>query len=110
MVREVAHRTGWVRPGRCQAMTSAIQKTGWRAGVVGASLMVVAVLAVGGCSSGPGAANADCAASGSSSPAVAGSPLPGSGGAASSGHAAAGWTLPGADLANTPAVASAITS
>ena len=91
-------------------MTSAIQKTGWRAGVAGASPMLAAGLAVGGCSSGPGAATADCAASGSSSPAVAGSPVPGSGGATSSGRAAAGWTLPGADLANTRAVTSAITS
>jgi len=91
-------------------MTSAIQKTGRRAGVAGASVMLAAGLAVGGCSSGPGAATADCTASGSSSLAVAGSPVPGSGGAASSGHAAAGWTLPGADLANTRAVVSAITS
>jgi len=92
-------------------MTSAIQKTGWRAGVVGAAAMLAAGLAVGGCSSGPAATSADCAAAGlsnpvaASSPVAASPPLP-----AGNSHAGAGWTLPGADLANTRDVASAITS
>ena len=74
-----------------------------RSAVAGASLVLATGLAVGGCSSGPGGASgsrAECAASGSSSPAAASSPGP----------AGAGWTLPGADLANTRDVASAITS
>jgi len=90
--------------------------------VVGASLILAAGLAVGGCSSGSGAASADCAATGSSSPAaanslaaanspaLASSPAAASASPASNTRAAAGWTLPGADLANTRDVASAITS
>jgi outer membrane protein assembly factor BamB len=92
-------------------MTSPIQKTGRRAAVVGASAMLATGLAVGGCSSGPAATSAACTAPGSSNPVAASSPvaasfpLP-----AGNSHAAAGWTLPGADLANTRDVASAITS
>ena len=79
-----------------------------RSAMASAALILSAGLAVGGCSTGPGGANgaqAECAASGSSSPAAATSP-----GSAATSTATAGWTLPGANLQNTRDVASAINS
>jgi len=79
-----------------------------RSAMASAALILSAGLAVSGCSTGPGGANgaqAECAASGSSSPAAATSP-----GSAATSTATAGWTLPGANLQNTRDVASAINS
>jgi len=70
----------------------------------GASLLLAAGLAVGGCSGGSSSSAAP-ACSAKPGPAVTASgPLP-----PAAGKPAAGWTLPGADLANTRDVASAIT-
>jgi len=75
-----------------------------RATSIGASLLLAAGLAVGGCSGG-GSTSAGPACSAKTGKAVAASsPV------AATGKPAAGWTLPGADLANTRDVASAITS
>jgi alcohol dehydrogenase (cytochrome c) len=72
--------------------------------VAGVSLMVAAGLAVGGCgSSGTPLACSAKTAGGVSAPAGAAVP-------AATGKAAAGWTLPGANLQNTRYVASPITS
>jgi len=88
---------------------------GRRRAATGASLVLAAGLVLGGCgSSAPstatcsaksGAAAGTSAVTGSASPAVTGQA-----GAASSPPAAPGWTLPGANLANTRDVASPITS
>jgi glucose dehydrogenase len=70
----------------------------------GASLLLAAGLAVSGCSAGSSSSAAP-ACSAKPGPAVTASgPLP-----PAAGKPAAGWTLPGADLANTRDVASAIT-
>jgi glucose dehydrogenase len=76
-----------------------------RTGVASATLLVAASLAVGGCGSNGNSSVASCfakhAAAGQASSAPSGSPNP---------AVAAGWTLPGGNLANTRDVASAITS
>src|ERR1700722_14507405 len=76
----------------------------WRLPVAGAALVVVTALIAGGCSS---------ASSSSSStltcPSKHGTPVTGTA-PAGTGRPAPGWTQPGADLANTRDVASAITS
>ena len=80
---------------------------GYRANRPAAASVILAVaagLAAGGCASGARSSVASCAATqaaGQASSAPAGSANP---------AAAAGWTLPGGDLANTRDVASAITS
>jgi len=90
---------------------------GRRLTVAGASLVVAAGLAIGGCgssNSGTQGCFSKSAAAGSVG-AAGGSASPSAGGnagtaAASRNPVAAGWTLPGGDLANTRDVASAITS
>jgi hypothetical protein len=87
-----------------------------RLAVAGASLVVAAGLAVGGCGSSnsgtqgcfskSAVAGSVSAAGGSASPSAGHN----AGTAASRNPVAAGWTLPGGDLANTRDVASAITS
>ena len=76
-----------------------------RPAVAGVVLAVAAGLAVGGCGSGAKPSVASCsakhAAAGQASSTLPGSPNP---------AVAAGWTLPGGNLANTRDVASAITS
>ena len=76
-----------------------------RPAVVGVILAVAAGLAVGGCGSSGNSSVASCsaqhAAAGQASSAPGGSPNP---------AVAAGWTLPGGNLANTRDVASPITS
>jgi len=76
-----------------------------RPAVVGVIVTVAAGLAVGGCASSAKSSVASCsaqhAAAGHASSVPAGSPSP---------AVAAGWTLPGGNLANTRDVASAITS
>jgi alcohol dehydrogenase (cytochrome c) len=77
-----------------------------RTGVAGVTLLAAASLAVGGCASSKSSSSvASCfakpAAAGKASSAPSSSPNP---------AAAAGWTLPGGNLANTRDVASAITS
>src|ERR1035438_2424216 len=71
----------------------------------GVTLLVAASLAVGGCGSSSNSSRASCfsnpAATGQAGSAPSGSPNP---------AAAAAWTLPGGNLANTRDVASAITS
>ena len=75
-----------------------------RPAVAGVILTVAAGLAAGGCASGARSSTASCSAHhpapGQASSAPPGSPNP---------AAAAGWTLPGGNLANTRDVASAIT-
>jgi outer membrane protein assembly factor BamB len=90
----------------------------WRPAVAGISVVVAAGLAVGGCgssSSGPKALA--CPAAGSAKSAAGGGSAGATGGAGATAPAgkanpavAAGWTLPGGNLANTRDVASAITS
>jgi glucose dehydrogenase len=90
--------------------------TRWRRTVAGMSLVAAVGLAAGGCgnsssstapacASKPAAAGGASAAGGSASPGAAGT----AGGPANP-AVAAGWTLPGGNLANTRDVASAITS
>ncbi len=74
-----------------------------RSAVAGAALVMAAALIVGGCS-GSGGSSSTLACSSEPGTAVTGT------GPAATGLAAAGWTQPGADLANTRYVASAITS
>ena len=71
---------------------------------IGGSLLLAAGLAVSGCgSSGSTSATSSC-------PIKTGKAVTASSPVAATGKPAAGWTLPGADLANTRDVASAITS
>ena len=71
---------------------------------IGGSLLLAAGLAVSGCgSSGSTSATSAC-------PTKTGKAVTASSPVAATGKPAAGWTLPGADLANTRDVASAITS
>jgi len=71
---------------------------------IGGSLLLAAGLAVSGCgSSGSTSATSSC-------PTKTGKAVTASSPIAATGKPAAGWTLPGADLANTRDVASAITS
>jgi glucose dehydrogenase len=74
-----------------------------RSAVAGAALVVAATLIAGGCSS-SGGSSSTRACSSEPGTAVTGTGPP------ATGLAAAGWTQPGADLANTRYVASAITS
>jgi alcohol dehydrogenase (cytochrome c) len=74
-----------------------------RPAVAGAALVVAAALIAGGCSSSSSSSSA-LACPSKSGPAVTGTAPAGTG------RPAAGWTQPGADLANTRYVASAITS
>ena len=74
-----------------------------RPAVTGAVLVIAAGLAVGGCSSGSGSPGALAC------PSKPGTAVTGTAQAATS-RPAAGWTQPGADLANTRDVASAITA
>ena len=74
-----------------------------RPAVTGAVLVIAAGLAVGGCSSGSGSPGALAC------PSKPGTAVTGTAQAATS-LPAAGWTQPGADLANTRDVASAITA
>ena len=77
---------------------------GRRSAVAGLSLLLAAGLAVSGCgSSGSTSATSAC-------PAKTGKAVTATSPVAATGKPAAGWTLPGADLANTRDVASAITS
>ena len=69
---------------------------------IGGSLLLAAGLAVSGCGSSTSAT--------SSCPTKTGKAVTASSPVAATGKPAAGWTLPGADLANTRDVASAITS
>ncbi len=83
-------------------MNSAMNR---RATAIGGSLLLAAGLAVSGCgSSGTTSAASACPAK-TGKAVTASSPLP-----PATGKPAAGWTLPGADLANTRDVASSITS
>ena len=75
-----------------------------RATSISGSLLLAAGLAVGGCS---GSSSSHAAAA---CPAKAGKAVTASSPVAATAKPAAGWTLPGADLANTRDVASAITS
>ena len=75
-----------------------------RSAVAGAALVVAAGLIAGGCSSSSSSSSAALAC-----PAKHGTPVTGNA-PAGTGRPAAGWTQPGADLANTRYVASAITS
>jgi glucose dehydrogenase len=77
---------------------------GRRSAVAGFSLLLATGLAVGGC----GGSNSSSTAS--ACPAKTGKAVTASNPVAPSGKPAAGWTRPGADLANTRDVASAITS
>jgi glucose dehydrogenase len=77
---------------------------GRRSAVAGFSLLLTAGLAVGGCGGGSSSAAPACPAK-TGKAVTASSPLP-----RATGKPAAGWTLPGADLANTRDVASTITS
>jgi hypothetical protein len=96
---------------------SGVIGAGRRLTVAGAALVVAAGLAVGGCgssNSGTQGCFSESAAAGSVS-AAGGSAGPSAGrnagtAADSRNPVAAGWTLPGGDLANTRDVASAITS
>src|SRR3984957_7475834 len=72
--------------------------------VAGAALVVAAALIAGGCSSSSSSSSNTLAC-----PSKRGAPVAGSA-PAGTGRPAAGWTQPGADLANTRYVASAITS
>ncbi len=84
-------------------MNSAMNR---RATAIGGSLLLAAGLAVGGCGGSNSSSSAAAACPAKTGKAVtASSPLP-----PATGKPAAGWTLPGADLANTRDVASAITS
>ena len=76
-----------------------------RPAVTGAALVVAAGLIAGGCSSGSSSSSSSALAC----PAKHGTPVTGNA-PAGTGRPAAGWTQPGADLANTRSVASAITS
>ena len=79
---------------------------GRRSAVAGFSLLLAAGLAVGGCGGSSSSSTAVSACPTKAGKAVtASSPLP-----PATGKPAAGWTLPGADLANTRDVASTITS
>ena len=79
-----------------------------RPGAVGVSLVAAAVLAVGGCgSSGSTTAPLACPPAAGAAGAAAGPATPA---AAAKAAVAAGWALPGGNLANTRDVASAITS
>ena len=78
---------------------------GRRSAAAGCSLLLAAGPAVSGCSGGGSSSTAAAACAAKTGTAVtASSPV------APTGKPAAGWTLPGADLANTRDVASAITS
>jgi alcohol dehydrogenase (cytochrome c) len=80
--------------------------SGRRPVVAGAAFVVAAGLIAGGCSSSSTSSSPSTLACPSKhGPAVTGTAVP-----AATGRPAAGWTLPGADLANTRDVASAITS
>jgi alcohol dehydrogenase (cytochrome c) len=80
--------------------------SGRRPAVAGAAFVVAAGLIAGGCSSSSTSSSPSTLACPSKhGPAVTGTAVP-----AATGRPAAGWTLPGADLANTRDVASAITS
>ncbi|MDQ2811638.1 MAG: PQQ-binding-like beta-propeller repeat protein [Actinomycetota bacterium] len=74
-----------------------------RSAVAGAALVVVAALAAGGCSSSRSSSSTLTCPSKHGTPVTGNTP-------AGTGRPAPGWTLPGADLANTRDVASAITS
>ena len=76
---------------------------GRRSAVAGLSLLLAAGLAVSGCGGGSSSAAPAC-------PTKTGKAVTASNPVAPAGQPAAGWTLPGADLANTRDVASAITS
>ena len=78
---------------------------GQRSAVAGFSLLLAAGLAVSGC----GGSNSSSSAA-PACPTKTGKAVTASHPVAPSGKPAAGWTLPGADLANTRDVASAITS
>ncbi len=78
---------------------------GRRSAVAGFSLLLAAGLAVSGCGGGSSSTSATSAC-----PAKTGKAVTASNPVAPSGKPAAGWTLPGADLANTRDVASTITS
>jgi alcohol dehydrogenase (cytochrome c) len=71
--------------------------------VAGAALMIAAGLIAGGCSSSSGSSSTPACSSKPGTAVTGTAP-------AGTGQPAAGWTLPGADLANTRYVASAITS
>ena len=75
-----------------------------RCAVAGAALVAAAGLIAGGCSSSSSSSSSSLACPSKPGTAVAGTAPAGAG------TSAAGWTQPGADLANTRAVASAITS
>ena len=75
-----------------------------RPAVAGAALVVAAALIAGGCSSSSGSSSSALACPSKHGTAVTGTAPAGTG------RPAAGWTLPGADLANTRYVASTITS
>src|ERR1700730_3726565 len=75
-----------------------------RSAVAGAALVVTAALIAGGCSSSSSSSSGGLACPSKRGTAVTGTAPAGTG------RAAAGWTQPGADLANTRYVASAITS
>ena len=77
---------------------------GRRPAVAGAALVVAAGLIAGGCSSSSSSSSSTLACPSKHGTAVTGTAP------AATGRPAAGWTLPGADLANTRYVASAITS
>ena len=77
-----------------------------RPAVAGAALVVAAGLIAGGCSS---SSSSSSSSSTLACPSKRGTPVTGTA-PAGTGRPAAGWTLPGADLANTRYVASAITS
>src|SRR6266704_2495133 len=84
-------------------MNSAMNR---RATAIGGSLLLAAGLAVGGCGGSNSSSSAAAACPAKTGKAVtASSPLP-----PATGKPAAGWTLPGADLANTRDVASSLTS
>ncbi|MGH3176649.1 MAG: hypothetical protein ACRDPF_22655, partial [Streptosporangiaceae bacterium] len=77
-----------------------------RTSSIGASLLLAAGLAVSGC----GSSGSTSTSATSACPSKAGKAVTASSPVAATGKPAAGWTLPGADLANTRDVASAITS
>jgi len=77
-----------------------------RPAVAGAALVVAAGLIAGGCSS---SSSSSSSSSTLACPSKRGTPVTGTA-PAGTGRPAAGWTQPGADVANTRDVASAITS
>jgi alcohol dehydrogenase (cytochrome c) len=85
-------------------MSNKASMTGPRRCAVAGAALVVAALTAGGCSSSSGSSSSALACSSKPGTAITGTAPAGAG------QPAAGWTQPGADLANTRDVASAITS